>query len=132
MKKILKYVCIAMIVIAGYNLIFESFLVFSGGFAGPAGATIPFIAHATMLITGIIGLKHRDNPEKQKMLAGISGMQTLLCLLAIFISYSLWIVLKPIGIIDTLSVICSVVLLVYYIRGAVKLKREEREFLNKR
>ena len=37
------------------------------------------------------------------------------------------IVLKPIGIIDTLSIIRSVVLLVYSIRGTVKLKREERE-----
>ena len=124
MKNIIKYACILMTVIAGYNLIFETYLILRGGLAGPAMITISFINHVAMLITGIMGMKYRDDNEKQKMLAGISGMQTIFCLLAVFICNSLWLTVKAIGIGDWLSIACSIMLLVYYIKGAVKVKKE--------
>ncbi len=124
MKNIVRYACILMIVIAGYCLIFETYLILRGGLAGPAQFTFSFINHVAMLITGIMGLKYRDDNEKQKMLAGISGMQTIFCLLAVVICNSLWLTVKAIGIGDWLSITCSIVLLVYYIKGAVRVKKE--------
>lgn len=125
MKNIIKYVCIIMIVIAGYELLFETYVVLRGGLSGPATFTISFINHVAMLVTGIMGLKNRDDDEKQKMLAGISGLQLILCLLAIFVGrYSIWIAIKTLGIGDWLSIVCSVILLVYYIKGAIRVKKE--------
>ncbi len=124
MKNIIKYACILMTVIAGYSLIFETYLILRGGLAGPAQFTFSFINHMAMLITGIMGMKYRDDDEKQKMLAGISGMQTIFCLLAVFICNSLWITLKAIGLADLLSIACSVILLAYYIKGASRVKKE--------
>lgn len=124
MKNIVRYACILMVVIAAYCLIFESFIIFCRGLAGPAQFTFSFINHVAMLITGIMGIKYRDDNEKQKILAGISGMQTAFCLLAVFICNSLWITLKTVGISEWLSIACSVVLLVYYIKGAVRVKKE--------
>ena len=113
-----------MIVIAGYSLIFETYIILRGGLAGPAQFTFSFINHVAMLITGIMGIKYRDDDEKQKMLAGISGMQTIFCLLTVVVCNLLWITLKSIGIGEWLSIACSIVLLVYYIKGAVRVKRE--------
>lgn len=124
MKNIIKYVCIIMIVIAGYELLFETYVILRGGLSGPATFTISFINHVAMLVTGIMGLKNRDDDEKQKTLAGISGLQTLFCLLAVFICNSLWITMKWIGISDLLSIVCSIALLVYYVKGAVRVKKE--------
>ena len=113
-----------MTVIAGYSLIFETYLILRGGLAGPAMITISFINHVAMLITGIMGMKYRDDDEKQKMLAGISGMQTVFCVLAVVVCNSLWITLKNVGISEWLSIACSVVLLVHYVNGAVRVKKE--------
>ena len=124
MKNIIKYACILMIVIAGYSLIFETYIILRGGLAGPARFTFSFINHVAMLITGIMGIKYRDDAEKQKMLAGISGMQTVFCLFAVFFCNTLWITLKNIAISEWLSIACSIFLLVYYIKGAVRSKKE--------
>ena len=124
MKNIIKYACILMIVIAGYSLIFETYIILRGGLAGPAQFTFSFINHVAMLITGIMGIKYRDDDEKQKTLAGISGMQTIFCLLTVVVCNSLWITLKSIGIGDLLSIACSVVLLVNYLKGAARVKKE--------
>ena len=124
MKNIIKYVCIIMIVIAGYELLFETYVILRGGLSSPATFTISFINHIAMLTVGVLGLKFRDEDERQKMLAGISGLQLMFCLLAIFVGrYSLWIAIKTLGIGDWLSIVCSVVLLVYYIKGAIRIKR---------
>ncbi len=127
MKNLIKYASIAMIVIAALELPFEIYVVFRNGFSGPAQFTLSFINHVAMLIVGVMGLKFRDDDEKQKMLAGISGMQLILCLLAIFgdrVSISLWATLKNTDVIDWLSIICSVVLLVYYVQGMIKVKKK--------
>ena len=79
-----------------------------------------------MLIVGVLGLKIRDDDEKQKMLVGISGMQMIILLLAVFVGHSLWVTIKTIGIVDILSIATSVTLLVYYIKGAVRVKKEKQ------
>lgn len=127
MKNLIKYVCIAMILIAAWRLPFEIYVVFRNGFSAVADFTIPFINHVLMLVVGIMGLKFRDYDERQKMLAGISGMQLILCLLSVFVGhFSLRGVLKSLGIDDLLSIICSVILLVYYIRGSIRVKKENQ------
>ncbi len=127
MKNIIKYVCIAMIVISGWELISDISTIVRVGFVDHYVFTLPFINHIAMLTVGVLGLKFRDEDEKQKMLAGISGLQLILCLLAIFVGrYSIWIAIKTLGIGDWLSIACSVVLLVYYIKGAIRVKRENR------
>ena len=124
MKNIVRYACMLMVAIAAYCLIFEGFIILGNGLAAPARFTFSFINHVGMLITGIMGLKYRDDDEKQKTLAGISGLQTLFCLLAVFICNSLWITMKWIGISDLLSIVCSIALLVYYVKGAIRVKKE--------
>ena len=124
MKNIVRYACMLMAVIATYCLIFESFILLCNGLAGPAKFTISFINHVVMLTVGIMGLKYRDDAEKQKMLAGISAMQTAFCLFAVFVRNTLWITLKSVGISEWLSIACSIFLLVYYIKGAVRSKKE--------
>ena len=127
MKNLIKYVCIAMIVIAAWRLPFEIYVIFRNGFSAPADFTIPFVNHILMLVAGILGLKFRDDDERQKMLAGISGLQTIFCLLSVFVDrYSILIAIKTLGIGDWLSIICSVGLLVYYIRGAIRVKKEKQ------
>lgn len=79
MKNLIKYASIAMIVIAAWKLPFEIYVVFRNGFSGPGMFTVSFASHVFMIITGIMGLKFRDEGERQKMLAGISGMQLMLC-----------------------------------------------------
>lgn len=124
MKNIVRYACMLMVAIAAYCLIFEGFIILGNGLAAPARFTFSFINHVGMLITGIMGLKYRDDDEKQKMLAGISGMQTVFCVLAVVVCNSLWITLKNVGINEWLSIACSVVLLVHYVNGAVRVKKE--------
>ena len=125
MKNIIKYICIAMIVISGWELIFDISTLVRVGFVDHYVFTLPFINHIAMLTVGVLGLKFRDEDERQKMLAGISGLQLMFCLLAIFVGrYSLWIALKTLGIGDWLSIVCSVILLVYYIKGAIRVKKE--------
>ena len=124
MKNIIKYVCIAMIVISGWELISDISTIVRVGFVDHYVFTLPFINHMAMLTVGVLGLKFRDEDERQKMLAGISGLQLMFCLLAIFVGrYSLWIALKTLGIGDWLSIVCSVILLVYYIKGSIRVKR---------
>lgn len=124
MKNIIKYVCIAMIVISGWELIFDISTLVRVGFVDHYVFTLPFINHIAMLTVGVLGLKFHDEDERQKMLAGISGLQLMFCLLAIFVGrYSLWIAIKTLGIGDWLSIVCSVILLVYYIKGAIRVKR---------
>ncbi len=130
MKNLIKYVCIAMIVLAAFSGFFEGYLLLRASMGAPAQFTLSFINHVAMLIVGIMGLKFRDDGERQKMLAGISGMQTLFCLLSVFVGrYSMWIAIKTLGIGDWLSIICSVMLLVYYIRGAIRVKKEKTELV---
>lgn len=127
MKNIIKYICIAMIVISGYELILDISTLVRVGFLDHYVFTLPLISHIAMFTVGVLGLKFRDEDEKQKMLAGISGLQLILCLLAIFVGrYSIWIAIKTLGIGDWLSIACSVVLLVYYIKGAIRVKKENR------
>jgi hypothetical protein len=116
-----------MIVISGYELILDISTLVRVGFLAHYVFTLPLISHIAMFTVGVLGLKFRDEDEKQKMLAGISGLQLILCLLAIFVGrYSIWIAIKTLGIGDWLSIACSVVLLVYYIKGAIRVKRENR------
>ena len=124
MKNIVRYACILMAVIAAYCLIFESFIIFARGLAGAGQFAISFVNHVGMLAVGIMGLKFRDDAEKQKLLACISVMQTVFCLFTVFVCNTLWITLKNIGISDWMSIACSIVLLVYYIKGAVRVKKE--------
>lgn len=126
MKNIIKYVCIAMIIISSYELIFDISTIVRVGLVGHYIFTLPFISHIAMLIVGVLGLKIRDDDEKQKMLAGISGMQMIILLLAVFVGNSLWVTIKTIGIVDILSIATSVTLLVYYIKGAVRVKKEKQ------
>ena len=124
MKNIIKYVCIAMIAISGYELFSDISTLVRVGFVDHYVFTLPFINHMAMLTVGVLGLKFHDEDERQKMLAGISGLQLMFCLLAIFVGrYSLWIALKTLGIGDWLSIVCSVILLVYYIKSAIRVKR---------
>ena len=124
MKNIIKYVCIAMIAISGYELFSDISTIVRVGFVDHYVFTLPFINHMAMLTVGVLGLKFHDEDERQKMLAGISGLQLMFCLLAIFVGrYSLWIALKTLGIGDWLSIVCSVILLVYYIKSAIRVKR---------
>ena len=113
-----------MAVIATYCLIFESFIIFCRGLAGAGQFAISFVNHVGMLAVGIMGLKFRNDAEKQRLLAGVSGMQTVFCLFAVFVRNTLWITLKSVGISEWLSIACSIFLLVYYIKGAVRVKRE--------
>ena len=113
-----------MTVIAAYCLIFESFILLCNGLAGAGQFAISFVNHVGMLAVGIMGLKFRDDAEKQRLLAGISAMQTAFCLFAVFVRNTLWITLKTIAISEWLSIACSIFLLVYYIKGAVRVKRE--------
>lgn len=124
MKNIVRYACILMAVIAAYCLIFESFIIFCRGLAGAGQFAISFVNHVGMLAVGIMGLKFRDDAEKQRLLTGISAMQTAFCLFAVFVRNTLWITLKSVGISEWLSIACSIVLLVYYIKGAVRSKKE--------
>ena len=124
MKNIVRYACILMTIIAAYCLIFESFIIFCRSLAGAGQFAISFVNHVGMLAVGIMGLKFRDDAEKQRLLAGISAMQTVFCLFAVFVRNTLWITLKSVGISEWLSIACSIVLLVYYIKGAVRVKRE--------
>ena len=124
MKNIIRYACILMAVIAAYCLIFESFILLCNGLAGAGLFAISFVNHVGMLAVGIMGLKFRDDAEKQRLLAGISAMQTAFCLFAVFVRNTLWITLKSVGISEWLSIACSIVLLVYYIKGAVRSKKE--------
>jgi len=124
MKNIIKYVCIAIIAISGYELFSDISTLVRVGFVDHYVFTLPLISHVAMFTVGVLGLKFRDEDERQKMLAGISGMQLMFCLLAIFVGrYSLWIALKTLGIGDWLSIVCSVILLVYYIKSAIRVKR---------
>ena len=124
MKNIIKYVCIAMIAISGYELFTDISTLVRVGFVDHYVFTLPLINHMAMLTVGVLGLKFHDEDERQKMLAGISGLQLMFCLLAIFVGrYSLWIALKTLGIGDWLSIVCSVILLVYYIKSAIGVKR---------
>ena len=124
MKNIIKYVCIAMIAISGYELFSDISTLVRVGFVDHYVFTLPLISHVAMFTVGVLGLKFRDEDERQKMLAGISGMQLILCLLAIFVGrFSLWIALKTLGIGDWLSIVCSVIILVYYIKSAIRVKR---------
>ena len=124
MKNFIKYVCIAMIVLASISVLSECYLLFRSTLGAPAQLTLSFINHVAMLIVGIMGLKFREEDEKQKMLAGISGMQTMFCLLAMFVGrYSIWVAIKTLSISKWLTIICSVVLLAYYIRGAIRVKK---------
>lgn len=130
MKNLIKYASIAMIVLASFSVLFEGYLLLRSSMGAPAQFTLSFINHVAMLIVGVMGLKFRDDGERQKMLAGISGMQTLFCLLSVFVGrYSIWIAIKTLGIGDWLSIICSVVLLAYYIRGAIRVKKEKTELV---
>ncbi|MBQ4140470.1 MAG: hypothetical protein IJD70_03940 [Clostridia bacterium] len=124
MKNIIKYVCIAMIAISGYELFTDISTLVRVGFVDHYVFTLPLISHIAMFTVGVLGLKFREEDERQKMLLGISGLQLILCLLAIFVGrYSLWIALKTLGIGDWLSIVCSVILLVYYIKSAIGVKR---------
>jgi len=128
MKNLIKYLCIAMIVLAVFGGFFEGYLLLRSSMGAPAQFTISFVNHVLMLVAGIMGLKFRDDDERQKMLAGISGMQLIFCLLSVFVGhFSLRGVLKSLGIDDLLSIICSVILRVYYIRGAIRVKKEKTE-----
>ena len=89
----------------------------------PATFPIYFIG---MLVIGILGIKLGGDDEKQKMLAGISGMQMILCLLAVFVGNSLLATIKTIGIVDILSIAISATLLVYYIKGTVRVNKEQQ------
>ncbi len=126
MRNLIKYVCIAMIVIAIFSLFVESYLLLSSITGAPASVTFSFINHLGMFIVGVLGLKFRNDNEKQKMLAGISGMQMILCLLAVYVCNTLWITLKMIGIGDILAITTSAILLIYYIKGAIKYKKEQQ------
>jgi len=127
MKNFIKYVCIAMIVLASLSVLSECYLLFRSSLGAPAQLTLSFINHVLMLVVGIMGLKFRDDDERQKMLAGISGMQTILCLVSVFADrYSILVAIKTLSIGKWLTIICSVVLLTYYIRGAIRVKKENR------
>ena len=127
MKNLIKYVCIAMIVLAVFGGFFEGYLLLRSSMGAPAQFTISFVNHVLMLVAGIMGLKFRDDDERQKMLAGISGMQTILCLVSVFADrYSILVAIKTLSIGKWLTIICSVVLLAYYIRGAIRVKKENR------
>ena len=128
MKNLIKYVCIAMIVLAVFGGFFEGYLLLRSSTGAPAQFTISFVNHILMLVAGIMGLKFRDDDERQKMLAGISGMQTIFCLLSVFVDrYSILIAIKTLGIGDWLSIICSVVLLVYYVQGMIRVKKKRQQ-----
>ncbi len=131
MKNLIKYASIAMIVLGAYVLITRSFLLYGFRiFDSAPSIMFEFFNSVAMLIVGIMGLKFRDDGERQKMLAGISGMQTLFCLLSVFVGrYSMWIAIKTLGIGEWLSIICSVMLLVYYIRSAIRVKKEKTELV---
>jgi len=127
MKNLIKYVCIAVIVLAVFGGFFEGYLLLRSSMGTPAQLTFSFVNHILMLVAGIMGLKFQDDDEKQKMLAGISGMQTTFCLLSVFVNrYSIWIAIKTLGIGDWLSIICSLVLLVYYIQGMIRVKEKRQ------
>ena len=128
MKNLIKYVCIAMIVLAVFGGFFEGYLLLRSSMGAPAQFTISFVNHILMLVAGIMGLNFRDDDERQKMLAGISGMQTIFCLLSVFVDrYSIWIAIKTLGIGQWLSIIFSIFLLVYYIQGMIRVKKKRHQ-----
>ncbi|MBO5701082.1 MAG: hypothetical protein J6S71_01460 [Clostridia bacterium] len=126
MRTVIKYASIAMIVLSAWELFFDISTLVRAGFIAHYVFTLPFINHVGMLVIGILGIKLGGDDEKQKMLAGISGMQMILCLLAVFVGHSLWVTIKTIGIVDILSIAISATLLVYYIKGAVRVKKEQQ------
>ena len=115
MKKLIKAVCIIMIVYSSILLSYEGFILFSVSFRAPAQFLFPFISHVAMLVLGIMGLKFGSKAEKKKMLARISGVQTVLCIFAIVVSNAL----STIDMFEWLSIVISILLLVYYLKEAL-------------
>ena len=115
MKKLIKAGCIVMIVYSSILLLYEGLILFSVSFRAPAQFLFPFISHVAMLALGIMGLKLGSKVGKQKMLAKISGVQTALCIFAIVISNAL----TTIDIFEWLSIVISILLLVYYVKEAL-------------
>ena len=124
MKNVIKYASIAMVILSAWELFSDISTLVRVGFIAHYVFTLPFINHIGMLVIGILGIKLGGDDEKQKMLAGISGMQTMFCLLAMFVGrYSIWVAIKTLSISKWLTFICSVVLLAYYIGGAIRVKK---------
>ena len=115
MKNLIKVLCIVMIVYSSILLSYEAFILLSVSFRAPAQFLFPFISHVAMLVLGIMGLKLGGKVGKQKMLAKISGVQTVLCIAAIVVSNAL----TTIDIFEWLSIIISILLLVYYTKEAL-------------
>ena len=115
-----------MLLISGYELLFEGYVIFKGGFSGPGSFTLSFVFHVIMIVNAIMGLKFREDQEKQKILAGISGMQTLFSLVSIVASHMflLSFTLETVSIDEWLGLGISVVLLVLYTISALKAKKE--------
>lgn len=124
MKNVIKYASIAMVILSAWELFSDISTLVRVGFIAHYVFTLPFINHIGMLVIGILGIKLGGDDEKQKMLAGISGMQTMFCLLAMFVGrYSIWVAIKTLSIGKWLTIICSLLLLAYYIRGAIRVKK---------
>ncbi len=126
MKNVIKYASIAIIILSAWELFSDISTLVRVGFIAHYVFTLPFINHVGMLVIGILGIKLGGDDEKQKMLAGISGMQMILCLLAVFVGNSLLATIKTIGIVEILSIVTSVIILVCYIKEAVRVNKEQQ------
>lgn len=121
---IIKYLAIAIVVIAGYSIMTDVIIVLRLNiFGAPAIFQMTFINDLALIIVGVLGIRYYNDFNKSPLLAKISGVQTVVCLLFVCLVHipkkliydATWF-----EVVYVLSVPLSVIMLIYYMAGAKK------------